>query len=183
MVNISELRIGNILHPDEADKTIVASVRAVDENKVSFYEHSPVSPSQATPVNLSDLWLNGYGFTCSGEGKTWTKGSMVLKGSGEGYLFVLGQHTQVVRHVHHLQNLHFALFNENLEVLLPADSAGEEIELAADSIMVNYLPKDKQVSSFSFTLAVEGKNYKVSYSKDKQGYWVFNSYIETGTQA
>jgi len=178
MVNISELRIGNILHPDEKDITIVATVRALDENKISFYEHSPVSSTQVLAVSLSTLWLTGYSFLYSQEHKSWKKGGMTLITTSEGFLFLLGDHAQTLHYVHQLQNLYFALFSENLEVQLDQEATHEEVELAADSVMVNYLPKDKQCNAFSFNLSVEGRVYNVSYRKDHQGYWYFSSYSE-----
>jgi|GEM_PF-1243781 len=182
MINISELRIGNILHPDEKDNTIVATVRAIDENRISFYEHSPVSPTQVSAVSLSALWLTGYSFLYSQEHNSWKKGSMILTTTSEGFLFSLGDHAQSLEYVHQLQNLYFALFNENLEVQLDQEAAHEEVELAADSVMVNYLPKDKQSNAFSFNLSVEGRVYNVSYRKDQQGYWCFSSYSEVSQE-
>lgn len=178
MVNIAELRIGNILHPDAKDNTIVATVRAIEENKISFYEHSPVSPVQASAVSLSALWLTGYSFTYLQEHNSWSKGNMMLSTASEGFCFSLGDHTQTLRNVHQLQNLYFALFAENLEVQLDQEAAHEEVELAADSVMVNYLPKNKHSDAFSFNLSVEGRVYEVSYRKDQQGYWCFSSYSE-----
>lgn len=178
MINISDLRIGNILHPDKKDSTVVAAVRALDENKISFYEHSPVSPMQASAVRLSALWLTGYSFMYSREDNSFSKGGMVLSAGSEGFSFSLGHHEQTLRYVHQLQNLHFALFAENLEVQLDQEAVLEEIELAADSVMVNYLPKDKRSDTFSFNLSVEGRLYNVSYKKDREGYWCFSSYSE-----
>lgn len=181
MVNISELRIGNILHPDKTDNTIIATVRTIDENKISFYEHSAVSPAQAATVSLTALWLNGYSFLYSEEHKSWRKGITILVQTAGGFLFTLGEHKQVLQYVHQLQNLFFALFNENLEVQLDQEAAREEVQLAADSIMVNYLPKDKQSSTFSFTLSVEGEVYSVCYRKDQHGYWCFSSYSKASS--
>jgi len=178
MAIISEFRIGNILHPDNKDDTIVATVRGIDENKISFYEHSPVSPAQASAVSLSALWLTGYSFLYSKEHNSWKKGSMTLVATSNGFLFSLGDHVQLLQYVHQLQNLYFALFNENLEVKLDQETVNEEIELAADSVMVNYLPKDKHCNEFSFNISVEGRVYTVYYTKDPQGYWCFNSYTE-----
>lgn len=178
MVTISDLRIGNILHPDKNDHTIVATVRAIEENKISFYEHAPVSAMLVSAVSLTPLWLTGYSFSYSPEQDTWSKGKMSLKKASSGFLFSIGDHTQTLQYVHQLQNLCFALFAEILEVQLDQEAAYEEVELAADSVMVNYLPKDKQCTSFSFNLSVEGRVYHVSYEKDQQGYWYFSSYRE-----
>ncbi|WP_407430365.1 hypothetical protein [Arcticibacter sp.] len=182
MVNLSELRIGNILHPDGNDKTVVATVRALDENKVSFFEHSPVAPAQVAAVTLSTLWLNGYSFLYTPEDRGWKKGSMVLIPASDGFTFSLGGHVQTLRYVHQLQNLYYALFDEDLEVQLDQKAAKEEVELAADSVMVNYLPKDKQSSAFSFRLSVEGSVFNVCYRKDHQGYWYFSSYSEVSQE-
>ncbi|PRY55359.1 hypothetical protein B0I27_101328 [Arcticibacter pallidicorallinus] len=178
MVTISDIRIGNILHPDRNDHTIVATVRAIEENKIGFYEHASVAPAEVAAVSLTPLWLAGYSFSYSQEQLTWSKGKMILNKVAEGFVFSLGDHRQALRHVHQLQNLYFALFTENLEVELDQEAAYEEVELAADSVMVNYLPKDKQCASFSFNLAAEGKIYQVFYKKDPQGYWNFSSYSE-----
>lgn len=178
MIDISELRIGNILHPDEKDRTIVATVMAVDENKINFYEHTPVSPAQAMAVSLSALWLSGYSFSYSREHKSWKRGGMTIADAPVGFTFSLGAHVQTLQYVHELQNLYFALFAENLEVQLNQEPSGEDVQLAADSVMVNYLPKDKQSDEFSFTVSVEGTVYSVCYKKDHQGYWCFSSYSE-----
>lgn len=179
MVNIAEIRIGNILHPDGNERTIVATVRSIDESKIDFYEHAPALPGQAGAVRLSALWLNGYSFSYSEENHSWRKAGMTLIHTREGFLFSLGNHSQVLQYVHQLQNLYFALFEENLEVQLDLEAAREEVELAADSVMVNYLPKDKQETAFSFSLSVEGKAYQVCYKKDQQGYWCFDSYSDS----
>lgn len=178
MVKISDLRIGNILHPDKNDHTIVATVRAIEENKIGFYEHAPVAPAQVSAVSLTPLWLAGYSFSYSQEHHIWSKGKMILNKAAEGFVFSLGDHCQALVYVHELQNLHFALFAENLEVQLDQEAAYEEVELAADSVMVNYLPKDKHCAFFSFNLSVEGRVYNVSYKKDPEGYWSFSSYSE-----
>lgn len=177
MVNISELRIGNIIHPDENELTVVATVRALDDGRISFYEHPPTDPGQAGAVNLSALWLKGYSFSPE-ENRSWRKAGMILVPGMEGFNFSLGHHNQTLKYVHQLQNLYFALFNKNLEIQLDLEATREEVELAADSVMVNYLPKDKTESAFSFTVSVEGKVYSVCYKKDQQGYWAFSSYAD-----
>lgn len=181
MINISEICIGNILHPDASDETLVATVKAIDENKISFHEYSAATPVQAKAVSLSDIWLQGYSFAYLAESKSWVKGAMSLQVHNGAYVFSLGTHSQVLRFVHQLQNLYLALFGEFLEIEQLNDQvAADEIQLAADSIMVNYLPKDRLVNSFSFELSVEGLTYLVSYQKDHQGYWAFHSFAKHG---
>lgn len=177
MINISEICIGNILHPDGNDETLVATVRAVEENKISFYEYAAASPAQTAPVVLSEIWLKGYSFLYDADSEAWSKGSMHLQPLEEGgYRFSLGAHSQILSFVHQLQNIFFTLFNEHIQIEIAEDVEAPEVQLAADSIMVNYLPKDRSARVFSFSLTVEGASYEVHYEKDAQGYWVFYSH-------
>lgn len=177
MITVSELRIGNIVHPESSDPTQVATISGVEIGKLQFYECEPGTPENAAPVTISLLWLQGYGF--KREGGLWTKGLFKLLMSENQFLFAVDDHSFPVLYIHQLQNLYFLIVGEELMVEFPEESPDMEIELAADSIMVNYLPNDKAATSFTFKLSIEGKMYEVLYVKDDQGYWSFQSYTRT----
>ncbi len=78
---------------------------------------------------------------------------------------------------HRLQNLLLDLYGKQPEYVSPRDELAESLRAAADSVLHNYIPADKSLQQFNFTLNIEGHSYKVSYKKDFEGYWLFSSYV------
>lgn len=58
----------------------------------------------------------------------------------------------------------------------PNDEQAEAIRFVADSVVSHHLPSDANAQAFDFNITVEGKAYQVTYQKDAEGYWAFNSY-------
>jgi hypothetical protein len=59
---------------------------------------------------------------------------------------------------------------------IPEDEQTEAIKMVADSVLGHHVPHDARLQEFKFNIAVEGIAYEVSYLKDTEGYWTFNSY-------
>lgn len=72
--------------------------------------------------------------------------------------------------VHQLQNLFYALTGTDLVYIEP-DNLVEEIYLAADSIMGQYIPDDGDLDIFNFPIQVRERNFLVFYRKDADGFW------------
>lgn len=77
--------------------------------------------------------------------------------------------------VHQLQNALFALTGNELKYI-ERNELVEAISVAADSVMGQFIPEDRDAESFHFLLTVEGTNYTVFYGKDADGYWEFSHY-------
>jgi hypothetical protein len=59
---------------------------------------------------------------------------------------------------------------------IPEDEQTEAIRMVADSVLSHHIPHDARLQEFAFNIIVEGIAYEVSYLKDTEGYWTFNSY-------
>jgi len=97
-----ELRIGNLVFDlEEKENTEVIQWTFESDYFTSL-----------KPIPLTEEWLIKFGFVVA---KTrWRKGAVVLSKNDNGYLF---KTTAInIKHLHQLQNLYFALTNEELTI-------------------------------------------------------------------
>lgn len=57
-----------------------------------------------------------------------------------------------------------------------AKHSTEQIQYVADSIMSDFIPKDKNAQDLSFAFTLDGTNYEVVYQKDNKGNWQYKSH-------
>jgi hypothetical protein len=121
-----ELRIGNLLHYKLLADNI--SVRGIGKNCIwlNDSEHAgPISIDYLEPIPLTEEWLEKLGLTKStldndfepNEPKwySWIKGVFNLEIQENGEIwFELYSHYKHIKWVHELQNLYFALTEEEL---------------------------------------------------------------------
>lgn len=126
MIQSNELRIGNMLHfPFTNEKVEVLGINAHVENfkiinSISFKKESNLyceKISVLKPIPLTEEWLFKLGF----EGSEIFKNSYILN-SVEIYIqdglywYDFGNDRVEVKTIHQLQNLYFALTNEELTI-------------------------------------------------------------------
>jgi hypothetical protein len=69
------------------------------------------------PIPLSEKWLATFGFEFDPEDGTWFKGGYFFSKNTDGDFSILEFPSATAKHVHHLQNLYFALTGEELTIL------------------------------------------------------------------
>lgn len=78
----------------------------------------------------------------------------------------------------------FAGFEQYLQSLQavqePEDELTNTLKEIAEMILPQYIPADRSAQQVSFSFNAEGSRYEVTYIKDADGYWIFNSYILIG---
>lgn len=124
MINTSELRIGNIVTGSQGKMTakVVYIPGPVIVELPSGHEEI-FNKEQLFPTLLNDTWVKTLGFKqnvpeIKGE---WFRQNVIhrfklveIDGRGEYSFFCQGLRLKIVRHVHDLQNIYFALTGEEL---------------------------------------------------------------------
>jgi hypothetical protein len=113
-----ELRIGNLVRAKSPEKT-----EWVESHKISAYTlYSMVYPRATDfvkpdiePIQLSEEWLLKFGYRHSSirENHFIVKGHTIWLCDD---LFICDRNGNILKHVHQLQNLYFALTGEELEI-------------------------------------------------------------------
>lgn len=112
----SELRIGNwvIVHHNDVEIDFITNKEIVGAKGLHLTELKKVKP-----IKLTEKWLLKFGFLLDEEDDGYQKGKYKVSVSDEGCLFFIyiGYHPEEIcefKYVHQLQNLYFALTNEEL---------------------------------------------------------------------
>jgi len=112
----TDLRIGNYVNYEQTTHLITCvnidyTVSVWVDKKENEYLY-PSQVNELKPIPLTEEWLIKFGFVVA---KTrWRKGAVVLSKNDNGYLF---KTTAInIKHLHQLQNLYFALTNEELTI-------------------------------------------------------------------
>ena len=135
MLQISEMRLGNYFLADDLPQTLsaisIAAADAAAQPMIGFYtaeklEYIPADSQRLQPLPLSNDVMQACGFKFDNYFKRWQKKRKVF---GPGVEMELdGDYTALdfsgrpiikeIQHLHHLQNLYYALKREEMEVQL-----------------------------------------------------------------
>ena len=109
----NELRIGNLVNY-LGNTTKVNSISGTDKFYIATYSSGIFHESNFEPIPLTEEWLLKFGF--EQREFSFDKGSFFLsKRTGkDGFLYQAHTNRFQVKHVHQLQNLYFALTNQEL---------------------------------------------------------------------
>jgi hypothetical protein len=118
-----ELRIGNYINP-LLDENEVAEICYISENDFGYERISDKEYFQGNSIKLIPLieeWLLKFGFTDLGYGE-WEKGDIILDNEytdkGIWNISETVSHLSIdIKYVHQLQNIFFALTNEELKLI------------------------------------------------------------------
>ena len=106
-----ELRIGNYISDIHASKTFYEAVKKISDDRV-FYGNFHSHPKDLKPIPITEEWLLKFGFEYVNHTFRKHKFCVNLK---ENELYILTEtHRVYIEYVHQLQNLYFALTNQEL---------------------------------------------------------------------
>ena len=106
----TELRIGNWVNAFGIEQEILIGVFYSKGADVWFVDHLEIKDIE--PIPLTPEWLEGFGFKPLVN--DWQIKGMIIHTRKRGY--VVNTRTQVIKYVHQLQNLYYALTNTELEI-------------------------------------------------------------------
>lgn len=115
----NELRIGNLLYYDNEVKEICSihsdnTIRFKDKEKGSIGCFSVKTPL-IKPITLTEEWLLKFGYT----EEDFETGKIIIVTENNkliGFIINKYSYSPVIKYVHQLQNLYFALTNEELTI-------------------------------------------------------------------
>ena len=120
MIQANELRVGNLvtinetaLHFDGAGKDETFCISEIKEEVVKFKGfHTSELYSGIEPIPLTEEWLLKFGFKpfCN----DWSKKALIIHTRKRG--FVIKRSIPIIKSVHQLQNLYFALTGTELTI-------------------------------------------------------------------
>lgn len=114
----NELRIGNYV---EFTGDWVAAVRQWDEEDWYYLTEATLKMDDIKPIILSEEWLLKLGFTYTQDGMGF--GGFELDRTDAGFIYDSVDYNVIIKHVHQLQNLYFALTGEELNIKEQSNSA------------------------------------------------------------
>lgn len=112
----NELRMGNwvqveydgiLQEPEQVWKVTISS-------RDNYHTVNDWKIEALRPIPLTEEWLERFGFKKFKNHNDWSKRGVIIHGRKRG--FVLRRSVPVIKYVHQLQNLYFALTGEELEV-------------------------------------------------------------------
>lgn len=107
-----ELRIGNIYMSINFNVPVYLEAEDIAQMVVEA-DGAEIEPiNYVKPIKLTTEWVNNLGFKNWGDKYTWSIGSFIIHKRKRGW--VLRKSTPIIKHVHQLQNLYFALTGEEL---------------------------------------------------------------------
>ena len=115
MIKANELRIGNWVQWNGPSHTEKALVSCISSEELVFLCGDSGLINEIEPIPLTEKWLIKFGFE-----KTslhyFKKNNLILIVEDDCYETYLGSIMVIIKHVHQLQNLYFALIWEELEI-------------------------------------------------------------------
>lgn len=124
MINVNELRIGNLVFIDYTESYYARVLELPDLRVEKSKNDKPlVSNSIVYPIPLAPEWLERCGYLKDSiDGKYYKQGSglppIYFIYNGYYYMDGLPLNGNKIKHLHQLQNLYFALTGEELNVKL-----------------------------------------------------------------
>lgn len=174
MIKPGELRAGNIVSLNNG------SIIEVSAEMLSPLYLKEEYSSVLEPLPLTAEWLLKLGFSKDEEDyfSLHENRSFKLRQTSPGFELYMNGTLFLSRpfSVHRFQNLVYELTDTEIKIVEEKDELGEAVRVAADSILYQYIPQDRQASEFYFDLPIEGESYTVHYRKDQAGYWEFAGY-------
>jgi len=114
MIRANELRIGNLVWEDYGGyyEVLMVSPNSVDLVKPLMSISGRYLIEQINPILLTEEWLLKLGFNKFKNYNDFSRKGVIIHGRKRG--FVLRKSVPVIKYVHQLQNLYFALTGEEL---------------------------------------------------------------------
>lgn len=106
----TELRIGNYIEFCASDSWSLHTVVPKDLHVMHVFDNDPSESYR--PIPLTDEWLEKFGFKNWGDKYTFGLKTVNIHSRKRG--FVLRKSFPIIKYVHQLQNLYFALTGEEL---------------------------------------------------------------------
>tara|TARA_R110002111_G_scaffold117530_1_gene179658 strand:- start:1308 stop:1625 length:318 start_codon:yes stop_codon:yes gene_type:complete len=101
----NELRIGNYLEDD------IGNLIKIDRDSLPFIVTKWIKCHH--PIPLTEEWLVKFGFSLQSKEMYFNYGMSIWKCNE---MFICNKNGMIIKHVHQLQNLYFALTNEELTI-------------------------------------------------------------------
>ena len=111
----NELRIGNLVNYEINNSLFQGSVSSVTKNRI-VVDKTTLKYYSITPITITEESLIKFGFTCRiVEGyPIYQKGMISIEFYDEGCMWLISDESNIINHIHQLQNLFFALTGEEL---------------------------------------------------------------------
>lgn len=113
MIKANELRIGNLILLKHSSPYAKDEITVVDDYETFYgiFKH----PENYEPILLTEEWLLKFGWKKSDLNiDTWWKPGWVINKDQEGNFFVSKDEKVVLKYIHQLQNIYFALTGKEL---------------------------------------------------------------------
>lgn len=122
MIKVNELRIGNLLQSKTGE--FISKILMIDSQcSVCSIEDGLCDLDLLEPIPLTKEWLEDFGFNTDSDCwyyyLDWSKQHETFKIAKDEFnnYFLVGQYSKAFKYVHSLQNLYFALTNEELTII------------------------------------------------------------------
>tara|TARA_R110001606_G_scaffold355365_1_gene506345 strand:- start:50 stop:382 length:333 start_codon:yes stop_codon:yes gene_type:complete len=109
MMKANEFRLGNLVKCPEG----FGQVTQIQDREVLVVDEIGYTMEVIKPIPLTEEWLLKFGFKKFKNYNDFSHKGIIIHGRKRG--FVLRKSVPVIKHVHQLQNLYFALTGEELK--------------------------------------------------------------------
>ena len=113
----NELRIGNLFNYDPKIKNFPLKPTSIDIDDIRLCQEGQWEWHQFyTPIPITEEWLLKFGFEKTSLGH-FKKQGIILLVEDFYYICLLGNTSVIIKYVHQLQNLYFALTQKELTII------------------------------------------------------------------